>query len=169
MQKAGERKEHSKRGSWRGCRGDVVDLDDHKLPYISDVESPCPDLLSAVRHVKPTVLIGLSAKKPPFAFTQQARRGWGVPAPLGGVRSGGRARGSQALLRLLVILVARLFASSLRRRQGVENYIMREVVSSQGSYQSAPLYPSLVYAFCGCRCARRWQPAAPALSSSPSP
>ncbi len=56
-------------------RGDVVDLDDHKLPYIQDVEAPCPDLLSAVDAVKPTVLIGLTAgADPPFAFTRQASK-----------------------------------------------------------------------------------------------
>ena len=33
------------------CRGDVVDLEDHKLPYIQDVEAPCPDLLAAVKQV----------------------------------------------------------------------------------------------------------------------
>ena len=33
----------------------------------------CPDLLSSVRHVKPTVLIGLSDESPPpFAFTREA-------------------------------------------------------------------------------------------------
>ena len=49
----------------------MCDLDDHKLPYIQDVED-CPDLLSAVQKVQPSVLIGLTAGvAPPFAFTQE--------------------------------------------------------------------------------------------------
>lgn len=53
-------------------RGDVVDLEDHKLPYVWEEAQPCPDLLSAVRQVKPTVLIGLTAgAPPPFTFTQE--------------------------------------------------------------------------------------------------
>ncbi len=52
----------------------MVDLDDHKLPYIQDVEAACPDLLSAVRAAQPTVLIGLTAGvAPPFAFTREVR------------------------------------------------------------------------------------------------
>eukprot|EP00887_Chlorella_sp_A99_P002862 scaffold6.g2862.t1 len=51
-------------------RADAADLEDHKLPYIQD--SPhYPDLLSAVRNIKPTVLVGLSDGPPPFAFNQK--------------------------------------------------------------------------------------------------
>lgn len=51
-------------------RADAEDLEDHKLPYIQD--SPhYPDLLSAVKHIKPTVLIGLTDGVPPFEFDQR--------------------------------------------------------------------------------------------------
>lgn len=51
-------------------RADAEGLEDHKLPYIED-SIECPDLLSAVKHIKPTVIIGLSKDKPPFAFTKE--------------------------------------------------------------------------------------------------
>ena len=51
-------------------RADAEDLEDHKLPYIQDI-AECPDLLSAIRHIKPTVLIGLSDGAPPHAFTKE--------------------------------------------------------------------------------------------------
>lgn len=51
-------------------REDAEELEDHKLPYIEDSE-PCPDLLSAVKKIKPTVIIGASSDAPPFAFTKE--------------------------------------------------------------------------------------------------
>ena len=51
-------------------RVDAEGLEDHKLPYIED-SMECPDLLSAVKHIKPTVIIGISKDKPPFAFTKE--------------------------------------------------------------------------------------------------
>lgn len=51
-------------------RADAEDLEDHKLPYIQD-GAECPDLLSVVKQVKPTVLIGLSDGAPPHAFTKE--------------------------------------------------------------------------------------------------
>ena len=51
-------------------RADAEALEDHKLTYIED-SVECPDLLSAVKHIKPTVIIGLSKDKPPFAFTKE--------------------------------------------------------------------------------------------------
>lgn len=51
-------------------RQDAEELADWMLPYIQD-EAACPDLLSAVKHVKPTVLIGLSEGAPTHAFTQE--------------------------------------------------------------------------------------------------
>ena len=51
-------------------RSDAEELEDHKLPYIQDAPE-CPDLLSAVRQAKPTVLIGLSDGAPPWAFTRE--------------------------------------------------------------------------------------------------
>lgn len=51
-------------------RADAEGLEDHKLPYIED-SIECPDLVSAVKHIKPTVLIGLSKDQPPFAFTKE--------------------------------------------------------------------------------------------------
>ncbi|WPT13720.1 NADP-dependent malic enzyme [Picochlorum sp. SENEW3] len=51
-------------------RADADVLEDHKLPYIEDGPE-CPSLLSAVKHIKPTVIIGLSKDKPPFAFTKE--------------------------------------------------------------------------------------------------
>ena len=51
-------------------REDADTLEDHKLPYIEDAPM-CPDLLSAVKYVKPTVIIGLSKGKPPFEFTKE--------------------------------------------------------------------------------------------------
>lgn len=51
-------------------RHDAEELEDHKLPYIEET-SPCPDLLSAVKKIKPTVIIGLSDGAPPFAFTKE--------------------------------------------------------------------------------------------------
>jgi malate dehydrogenase (oxaloacetate-decarboxylating)(NADP+) len=53
-------------------RADAEDLEDHKLPYIQDMNAAeCPDLLSAIKQVKPTVLIGLSDGTPPHAFTKE--------------------------------------------------------------------------------------------------
>ncbi|GBF99300.1 NADP-dependent malic enzyme [Raphidocelis subcapitata] len=53
-------------------RGDSSTLDDYKLPYChSGPEAHCPDLLSAVRQLKPTVLIGCTQTgSPPFKFDQ---------------------------------------------------------------------------------------------------
>ena len=51
-------------------RADAEDLADHKLPYIQDA-AECSDLLTAVKDIKPTVIIGLSDGAPPFAFTQE--------------------------------------------------------------------------------------------------
>lgn len=87
------------------CRGDVTHLDDHKLPYIQDVEQACPDLLSAVKEVKPTVLIGLTSEaKPPHAFTREVGGGFvgGFGCVLGGWWLGGLGRkcGCQTALRL---------------------------------------------------------------------
>ena len=51
-------------------REDAGELEDHKLPYIED-SPPCPDLISAVKQIKPTVIIGLSTHTPPFGFTKE--------------------------------------------------------------------------------------------------
>ncbi|KAI8472774.1 MAG: NADP-dependent malic enzyme [Monoraphidium minutum] len=53
-------------------RGDSSTLDDYKLPYChSGPEERCPDLLSAVQKLKPTVLIGCTQTgPPPFKFDQ---------------------------------------------------------------------------------------------------
>ena len=36
-------------------------LQHHKLSYAHEVDAPCPDLLSAVKHLKPSALVGVSA------------------------------------------------------------------------------------------------------------
>lgn len=46
----------------------IETLQHHKLHFAHDVE-PCPDLLSAVKHLKPSALIGVSAM--PNIFTQE--------------------------------------------------------------------------------------------------
>lgn len=51
-------------------RADAEELDDHKLPYIQDA-APCPDLLSAVKQIHPTVIIGLSDGRPPWKITRE--------------------------------------------------------------------------------------------------
>nr|BAU61574.1 NADP-dependent malic enzyme [Gonium pectorale] len=52
-------------------RGDSSTLESFKLPYCHSAPE-CPDLLSAVKSLKPTVLIGLStAGAPPFRFTPE--------------------------------------------------------------------------------------------------
>jgi malate dehydrogenase (oxaloacetate-decarboxylating)(NADP+) len=51
-------------------RADAEELADHVLPYIQDAPE-CPDLVSTLRQVKPTVLIGLSDGAPPWAFTRE--------------------------------------------------------------------------------------------------
>ena len=51
-------------------REDADTLEDHKLPYIEDGPI-CGDLLTAVKHIKPTVIIGLSKGQPPFSFTKE--------------------------------------------------------------------------------------------------
>lgn len=45
------------------------ELQDHKINYAHDVEHECPDLLSALDYLKPTALIGVSAK--PKTFNQE--------------------------------------------------------------------------------------------------
>ena len=45
------------------------ELQDHKINYAHDVEHECPDLLSALEYLKPTALIGVSAK--PKTFNQE--------------------------------------------------------------------------------------------------
>ncbi|EFN58521.1 hypothetical protein CHLNCDRAFT_140591 [Chlorella variabilis] len=51
-------------------RWDAEQLEDHKLPYAQ--ERPAIDsLLDAVKQIQPTVLIGLSDKEPPHAFTKE--------------------------------------------------------------------------------------------------
>ncbi len=58
-------------------RGDSSTLESFKLPYCHSGPGPegCPDLLSAVQRLRPTVLIGLStAEAPPFKFTPEVLR-----------------------------------------------------------------------------------------------
>lgn len=58
-------------------RGDSSTLESFKLPYCHSAPGPegCPDLLSAVQRLRPTVLIGLStAEAPPFKFTPEVLR-----------------------------------------------------------------------------------------------
>ena len=56
-------------------RGDADDLDEHKLPYCHRQATPekqsCPDLLSAVKTLKPSVLIGISSMPPTIAFGEE--------------------------------------------------------------------------------------------------
>ncbi|KAF8071093.1 ME6 [Scenedesmus sp. PABB004] len=51
-------------------RGDSSTLEDFKLPYCHAGPADCPDLLSAVQTLRPTVLIGChqAGGPPPFAF-----------------------------------------------------------------------------------------------------
>ncbi|KIY96188.1 malate dehydrogenase (oxaloacetate-decarboxylating)(NADP+) [Monoraphidium neglectum] len=62
----------SRQGRARASAGDSSTLDDYKLPYChSGPEARCPDLLSAVQQLKPTVLIGCTQTgAPPFKFDQ---------------------------------------------------------------------------------------------------
>lgn len=64
-------------------RHDAEELADHKLPYAQDAP-PCPSLLEAVQRIKPTVLIGLSDKAPPHAFTKEVLEAMaeGCPQPI---------------------------------------------------------------------------------------
>lgn len=52
------------------ARADSSSVSDAELSYIQDAPT-CPDVLSAAVHVKPTVVIGLSDKAPPFQFSQE--------------------------------------------------------------------------------------------------
>lgn len=62
-------------------RGDADDLDDHKLPYChrqpTTDKQDCPDLLSAVKVTKPSVLIGISSMPPTITFSEQVCREMG--------------------------------------------------------------------------------------------
>ncbi|KAK9818384.1 hypothetical protein WJX72_011776 [[Myrmecia] bisecta] len=51
-------------------RGDSDTLEGHKLPYCHAAPN-CPDLLTAVQTLKPSVLVGISSSTPAFPFTQQ--------------------------------------------------------------------------------------------------
>eukprot|EP00891_Asterochloris_glomerata_P000579 jgi/Astpho2/579/e_gw1.00013.23.1_t len=51
-------------------RGDSDTLADHKLAYCHS-EPTCPDLLSAVKTIKPSVLIGMASMPPTVTFTQE--------------------------------------------------------------------------------------------------
>lgn len=53
-------------------RGDSDTLADHKLAYCHS-EPTCPDLLSAVKTIKPSVLIGMASMPPTVTFTQEVR------------------------------------------------------------------------------------------------
>ncbi|KAG2486157.1 hypothetical protein HYH03_015121 [Edaphochlamys debaryana] len=65
-------------------RGDSSALESFKLPYCHSAPQ-APDLLAAVRQVKPTVLVGLSTVgEPPFPFSQEVLQAMGgsCKAPL---------------------------------------------------------------------------------------
>ncbi|KAL6766187.1 MME6 [Auxenochlorella protothecoides x Auxenochlorella symbiontica] len=55
-------------------RPDADAVEDHRLPYVQEEGAAAPSLLDAVRAVRPTVLIGLSAGTPAWAFTQDVLR-----------------------------------------------------------------------------------------------
>lgn len=56
-------------------RGDADELDDHKLPFCqrqaTAEKQSCPDLLDAVKTVKPSVLIGISSMPPTITFSEE--------------------------------------------------------------------------------------------------
>ena len=62
-------------------RGDADTLDDHKLPYCHRQATPemqsCPDLLTAVKTLKPSVLIGISSMPPTITFSEEVCREMG--------------------------------------------------------------------------------------------
>lgn len=51
-------------------RGDLDDLPEYMLPYVNDGDT-CPDLVTAIANVKPSVLIGCSmGVASPFTFNR---------------------------------------------------------------------------------------------------
>jgi hypothetical protein len=52
-------------------RGDAEALEDHKLPYCHAGVAACPDLLSAVAAIKPSVYVGMASVGPSFPITRE--------------------------------------------------------------------------------------------------